>query len=1148
MNRIMEQFLRKGVENADVAGSNTRKRKRSDSAGFPTNSTGTAEGLPTTAPAPRSKIAGNRAQITKAASGKVVPPAKSVRPPPNCSGVSKIVEKRREIAMVASGKVSAVAKSDRFPPTYSGASKTEEKRRQIAGSPPTYSGVSKIVEKRREIAMAASGKVSAVGKSDRSPPTYSGASKTEEKRRQIAGSPPTYSGVSKIVEKRREIAMAASGKVSAVGKSDRSPPTYSGASKTEEKCRQIAGSPPTYSGVSKIVEKRREIAMAASGKVSAVGKSDRSPPTYSGASKTEEKRRQIAGSPPTYSGVSKIVEKRREIAMAKSGRSPPTYSGASKTEEKRRQIAGSPPTYSGVSKIVEKRREIAMAKSGRSPPTYSGASKTEEKRRQIAGSPPTYSGASKTEEKRRQIAGSPPTYSGVSKIVEKRREIAMAKSGRSPPTYSGASKTEEKRRQIAGSPPTYSGASKTEEKRRQIAGSPPTYSGASQTEEKRRQIAGSPPTYSGVSKIVEKRREIAMAKSGRSPPTYSGASKTEEKRRQIAGSPPTYSGASKTEEKRRQIAGSPPTYSGASKILEKRCEIAMLASEKVVAAAKSGPTTCSGAAAESTPTGAEAFSASTVCFDVEESYQDQDMESDVSVAEQNVAASDTGSNRISSRAAAVSSDAEECVQVQDTESDKLVAEISLSSTGSLNASALFTDAEECVNAQGSESDDSVEGKKKRYAQKYKPEWEKQLPWLKREGDKAYCEICEKFLEYKKGGLKDLKTHQKLATHKLNATKVKTKKTSKLHHFMAKDSDAIDAHIKLCLYGVEKNLSFTALETLVPVVQSICKDSKIATTLRLHRTKATCILHNVTGETQKQRLINIMRRTYFSIIVDESTNISTEKVLCIVVRFYDEEVDRVRDAFYDLLEIADGKAETLYAAIRDSFVKNKIPYTIFLLGLACDNANVMTGSNHSLFTLLRNDCPHIVLIRCVCHSMALCASYAVSKLPEYLEQTMKDIYGYITASPARLQQYKEIQELLEHNPTRVPRLHDIRFLSRGNVVSQVLKRYNALQIFFGFAANVDKLSSAIKVKNALEDPITLLYFEFLNFVLPLVDGINKLFQAERPEVISMLSVLTGKIKQILGYFVEPHVLKTDLKQIKVERAKFKRQEDVYYGVK
>jgi hypothetical protein len=47
----------------------------------------------------------------------------------------------------------------------------------------------------------------------------------------------------------------------------------------------------------------------------------------------------------------------------------------------------------------------------------------------------------------------------------------------------------------------------------------------------------------------------------------------------------------------------------------------------------------------------------------------------------------------------------------------------------------------------------------------------------------------------------------------------------------------------------------------------------------------------------------------------------------------------------------------------------------LVGIGTDGANVMSGNCHSLVTLLKRTWPHIIHIKCVCHSIDLIAKHA-----------------------------------------------------------------------------------------------------------------------------------------------------------------------------
>ena len=53
--------------------------------------------------------------------------------------------------------------------------------------------------------------------------------------------------------------------------------------------------------------------------------------------------------------------------------------------------------------------------------------------------------------------------------------------------------------------------------------------------------------------------------------------------------------------------------------------------------------------------------------------------------------------------------------------------------------------------------------------------------------------------------------------------------------------------------------------------------------------------NVIAPTQKERLTNILNKTKFSVSIDESTNITNKQSMCIVVRYFNEEIGRVHDS-------------------------------------------------------------------------------------------------------------------------------------------------------------------------------------------------------------------------------------------------------------
>ena len=74
------------------------------------------------------------------------------------------------------------------------------------------------------------------------------------------------------------------------------------------------------------------------------------------------------------------------------------------------------------------------------------------------------------------------------------------------------------------------------------------------------------------------------------------------------------------------------------------------------------------------------------------------------------------------------------------------------------------------------------------------------------------------------------------------------------------------------------------------------------------------------------------------------------------------------------------AEKLYSAFEKSFKNKEIPLSN-IAGIACDNASVMTGVRDSFVSRLKKQAPCLIVLNCICHSSALIASKACTKLPD-----------------------------------------------------------------------------------------------------------------------------------------------------------------------
>lgn len=137
-------------------------------------------------------------------------------------------------------------------------------------------------------------------------------------------------------------------------------------------------------------------------------------------------------------------------------------------------------------------------------------------------------------------------------------------------------------------------------------------------------------------------------------------------------------------------------------------------------------------------------------------------------------------------------------------------------------------------------------------------------------------------------------------------------------------------IKLAGFVSEHNLSFSIIDHLTNLLKESVTDSNIIQRLNLGRTKLTSIIKNVIAPEHKLYLTKILKETKFSILTDESTDISCKKASCIVVRFYDKTSQQIKSFLWELVQVFSenqsnegATAEHLYQAIIVSF-QNQVP--------------------------------------------------------------------------------------------------------------------------------------------------------------------------------------------------------------------------------
>ncbi|KAL3225088.1 hypothetical protein MRX96_004671 [Rhipicephalus microplus] len=105
-----------------------------------------------------------------------------------------------------------------------------------------------------------------------------------------------------------------------------------------------------------------------------------------------------------------------------------------------------------------------------------------------------------------------------------------------------------------------------------------------------------------------------------------------------------------------------------------------------------------------------------------------------------------------------------------------------------------------------------------------------------------------------------------------------------------------------------------------------------------------------------------------------------------------------------------------------------------------------GAHHSVASMLQAQIPGISILKCICHSFHLCASYTCKTLPRGVEDLARDVYNYFL-SPKQTSAYQEVQRLAKVKPHKLLHPSQTRWLSLQVVVTRLLEQMPALISFF-----------------------------------------------------------------------------------------------------
>lgn len=324
-------------------------------------------------------------------------------------------------------------------------------------------------------------------------------------------------------------------------------------------------------------------------------------------------------------------------------------------------------------------------------------------------------------------------------------------------------------------------------------------------------------------------------------------------------------------------------------------------------------------------------------------------------------------------------------------------------------------------------------------------------WLIVNGIKSKCTACD--IEVK-GGSTELKRHSLTKNHIKNIQS--SQMQPRLKPFVPEVAKVKKLENATCMFLVEHDLPISFVEPFVEFIKAI-PDPNLVNKMKLGKQKATNIIRQGLRPHFNESLRESLSQNYFSIYIDESTDVSTKSQMAIITTFYCVNENALKVDLIDLVELENWTANGIFCALTKSLDENKIPIQNWV-GFCSDTTNVMMGKNHSVASLIKEKFPKVMIVKCSCHSIHLAASYACKKLPNSLEDLVRNIYNHFHRSTKRSNTLTEFQKFFEDKTVRPKKMlspGQTRWLSLQACVQRILEFWISLEQYWRLISVEDR---------------------------------------------------------------------------------------------
>ena len=225
--------------------------------------------------------------------------------------------------------------------------------------------------------------------------------------------------------------------------------------------------------------------------------------------------------------------------------------------------------------------------------------------------------------------------------------------------------------------------------------------------------------------------------------------------------------------------------------------------------------------------------------------------------------------------------------------------------------------------------------------------------------------------------------------------------------------------------------------------------------------------------QKDIVSGVKDSEFFSVMVDESTDLKVEKHLSVCLRFVSngEQVTK----FLTNISIENGKAHTIVGHLVSTLERFQLN-PVKMISLATDEAATMMGHKTGIGVQMKSKySPYMVQTHCMAHRLNLAVTDSIKKNNDLRQfrDNFNSLYFFMSGSSSRVLTLKKMQQLLGEPDLSVKEPYSIRWMGMKNAVEAVYYSYESVLATLSSFASEDNAQAKGLLKYFSRDKTVLL---------------------------------------------------------------------------